>query len=287
MENSLNKLALLAFDLDNTLSPPTGPIPIKMAKLLIKLNTRYHIAIITARKTNQVITKVLKPIHHALLKTSLQKQKYPKLVFIATNTGASIAQTNLHKIAQRNNTIKKPPTPRSNLFKRVYISPIYPEELTFIKNTLLKTAYKLNLIPKTTYGNLFIHDQAGITFTLLGIKAPDHLKQSFDKTKQKRKLLVNKVKHILKDYQLYIAGTTSIDIVKKGNSKGKALTKITKLLKISKSQVCFWGDSLNKGGNDYSVIKAGFNTHKVNRWQDTYVKLESIVKTLSNGKNAV
>ena len=262
---------LLAFDLDNTLTDTHTNLTPEMASILTKLWQKYNIVIITARKKHQIISKFLIPLKTILKQKCNKNIKHLSLkhLYVSGNTGAMLLEYILpNKIEFNRNNVNK------------YLTTIYQYKITkhdreTIKTILLQTAKKLSLIPSKTHGHHFAEDESSITFTLLGVQAPKAEKLRFDPTKEKRQKLLQIVKPLLKDVEIHIAGTTSLDIVPKGITKVTALKHMANLLNITKNQILFFGDSFSPGGNDYPIKKAGYKVIQVKNWEHTYKILKN------------
>ena len=59
---------------------------------------------------------------------------------------------------------------------------------------------------------------------------------------------------------LMIAGTTTIDILPKGITKGVTLKNVLKSRGYNHNDMIFIGDALYEGGNDYEVKREGLDT---------------------------
>jgi len=73
-----------------------------------------------------------------------------------------------------------------------------------------------------------------------------------------------------------MGGTTTIDITKQGIDKAYGMRKLIDQLKITKSDILFFGDRLQEGGNDYPVKAMGIDCLEVSDWHDTVFALQAI-----------
>jgi len=56
------------------------------------------------------------------------------------------------------------------------------------------------------------------------------------------------------------------------------MEKLMGVLEIGKEEILFVGDKLEEGGNDYPVKAMGIDTIAVERWEDTALVIETLVK---------
>ena len=128
-------IRLLAFDLDNTLADTHANLTPKMANILIKLWQEYNIAIITARKKQQIINKFLIPLIITLQQKHPREssQLFLKRLFISGNTGAILLEYILpHELNCPISDINKQ-------LKTIYQYKITEHDRKTIKTILLQT----------------------------------------------------------------------------------------------------------------------------------------------------
>lgn len=100
-----------------------------------------------------------------------------------------------------------------------------------------------------------IEDRGGqIAFSFLGHHADRELKKIFDPTMSKRKNILSWVPFTSKTIEVKIGGTTCLDYVKKGCTKGDNIKRWIQEQGWEKDECIFFGDGLMEGGNDESVI---------------------------------
>ena len=116
-----------------------------------------------------------------------------------------------------------------------------------------------------------------ITLSAIGRHAPSEEKAKYDPNTKKRLEWVEFLKKELseEEYELKIAGTTSIDITMKGMDKEKGIRNIVAHLKIPFSQILFFGDKMFPGGNDYPATKV-VDCISVKNPKDTLMKLKKM-----------
>jgi hypothetical protein len=97
------------------------------------------------------------------------------------------------------------------------------------------------------------------------------IKMKFDPNRKKRERIKAMLDPELPEVSILINGTSSIDILPKGFNKAVGLTRYLDKIGFNKSDVLFIGDGIFPGGNDYSVLEAGFETIAVKNPLETEV----------------
>jgi len=122
-----------------------------------------------------------------------------------------------------------------------------------------------------------------ITFSLKGQEAPLEVKTAFMKEYDSlRHELAEEVQGELDridpgKFQVRVGGTTSIDITYSNRDKAFGAQQILDHLDLKKEEALFFGDMLQKGGNDYPVKKMGIDCIKVKSLDDTKRHLDEII----------
>lgn len=93
-----------------------------------------------------------------------------------------------------------------------------------------------------------------ISLSLLGHNAKIEDKKLFDPDNKIRKAVLKEEPFISKTLECRIAGTTCFDYTRKDGTKGTNIARLIKHLKWNKKDCIYFGDKLQKGGNDESVI---------------------------------
>ena len=122
-----------------------------------------------------------------------------------------------------------------------------------------------------------------VAFSLIGHHQDQDIKDAFDPDHAKRKKLLEDLKddvaHLSKDanVEIYIGGTTNLDIVEKGKNKGYNIAEFIRTLAWEKDDCIYVGDALFPGGNDETVIGV-IATRAVKDYHETYTYLERVMK---------
>lgn len=120
------------------------------------------------------------------------------------------------------------------------------------------------------------HSSGCVTFAILGTKAKQEDKLSFDPDRSKRRAIYDEVKEVFSDYTVFVGGSSSFDMAPFPFDKAYALSKYCADHGIAHDEVVYIGDDYGEGGNDESVYKADFNYLKI----DNYLDFPKIVEHL-------
>jgi HAD superfamily hydrolase (TIGR01484 family) len=215
----------LAFDMDGTLTPAYGPME-EAHKEAFKqiLEKGFHIAIITGSTLEKVKEQVIKQFDSNL-----------KEFYVVVCNGALCYKRdgeNRHKVWEYS----------------------FPEQdIKALKEKFYEARQKL-LGDVDIQGEDFV--QKGnymISFAVIGKDTPADVKEKWDPDGSKRQKLIQFMKKYFPQYNFYIGGRVSIDVLPKGIDKAKALEKLVSQLNLEKGQVLYFGDSFMENGNDVVV----------------------------------
>jgi len=116
--------------------------------------------------------------------------------------------------------------------------------------------------------NVEYHISGCITFPILGTKAIQEDKLSFDPDRRKRRAIYDEVAKAFSDYNVFVGGSSSFDMSPKPYNKYYALDLYCKENGIPHSSVVYIGDDYGFGGNDESVYKSDFNYLTIDDYRD-------------------
>lgn len=136
------------------------------------------------------------------------------------------------------------------------------DKYTVDKKWFIETIDKLRQITGfTKYDgeSVEFHESGAVTFPLLGTKALLHDKLNFDPKGEKRTKIYDTVSQEFSNYNCFIGGTSSFDIVLKKYDKFKALMKFATEKGVAKEDILYIGDDFKKGGNDEQVMLGGID----------------------------
>jgi len=113
-----------------------------------------------------------------------------------------------------------------------------------------------------------------ICFSLYGHNAPVGDKEAFDPDTHKRQDILKQHPFTAEGLQIKIGGTTVFDYTVEGKHKGSYVAGLIEHLGWNQDDCVYFGDRLNPGGNDESVIGV-IDTVPVTSPADTLAKLQA------------
>ncbi|KDA06134.1 HAD family hydrolase [Microbacterium sp. CH12i] len=246
---------LVAFDLDDTLAPSKAAIDPRIAAQLRALLQRVDVAIISGGNEQQFRSQVIAQLGDA------DATELARLHLLPT-CGTRYLR---HDGTQ---------------FATVYAHDLSDDEKTAALQALHEEAERLGLWEQSPWGEILEDRGSQITFSALGQKAPGDVKHQWDPSGAKRALLRDAVAARLPGLEVRSGGSTSIDITRAGIDKAHGMTALTEHTGIPLSDMLFYGDRLDEGGNDYPVLALGVRSVAVSGWEDTATKLDELLPTL-------
>jgi len=146
---------------------------------------------------------------------------------------------------------------KNGISEEIYNQSFTPEEKSEIMAAFEKVIEHFNLQSLTTKEDQLQDRDSQITLSILGRHAPQDLKKNYDQDNRKRIEHIAYIKQFLDEnkYEIKYAGTTSIDITRKGLDKEWGIREFAKEKNIDLKSILFFGDKLQPGGNDYPASK--------------------------------
>jgi phosphomannomutase len=242
---------MIIFDLDGTLAESKQPLDEPMLGLLRRLLRKDKVAVISGCAFVQFEKQILSII-------GATEDELKSLYFFPTNAAAFFRY-------------------EGGEWKKVYEERLTDEEFARIRAAIASAEERLGLSEPQIWGEKVENRGTQVTFSGLGQSAPIEAKKPWDPDHKKREAIVALVAPMLPDFEVRIAGATSIDITRKGRDKAYGIRQIEKHLGVPVSDMTFVGDALFPGGNDYPVIATGVKHLKVDVVDDTRRFIESVV----------
>lgn len=250
-----SKYKIIVFDLDNTLSRSKLMIDKEMADLLESLLKKIQVAVISGGSFDQFSKELLDP----LLCMDLFKNLH---IFPTDGTAYYVWKNDW--------------------------TAVYQELLTKEQKEKIFAAFQdvINKIPslyvssQMLYGALVEDRQSQITYSGLGQEAPLELKQAWDPDSKVRLAMIQMLKPMLPEFEVTIAGTTSIDVTLKNHNKAYAIHKICEHLHVQEEEILFIGDALFPGGNDEPVKETKASVMSVKNPTETKQIIKKMIATL-------
>lgn len=248
---------VLAFDVDQTLNIAKTPIPPEIAELLTKCLDHFEICPISGQKFDQFLIQIVDE-----LKDATHEQLSHLHLFVAQGTQY-----------YRYDPSKKE-------WEQVYNYPLTDEQVAKITQTIEQSAKELGYWEedKLQEGDEIIENRLSqVTFSALGQKAGTEAKYAWDPDCKKREAIVKRCKELAPEFDYEIGGTTSINAITPGMNKTFGMTHLMEELKVEKSDILYFGDMTQPGGNDYPVVQMGIDTITVRSHEDTAYALRGIL----------
>lgn len=229
---TLHAKKIIIFDLDGTLTPVKCEMEHAMRGLFSRLLEEKSVAVMSGGSFEQFEKQFLQGF-------SLRENELRNLFLFPTNT------TRFYRFDK-------------NGWELVYAEELAHEEAEKIFDAFHRGFKDVGYAePENPYGETIENRGSQVTLSALGQKAPRELKEAWDPDRAKRLAIAAAVKKYLPDHEVRVAGTTSIDVTRKGMDKAYGIAQIEKHLGFTKDEMLFVGDGLFPGGNDYPVLEAG------------------------------
>lgn len=249
---------VLSFDVDQTLNIAKTPIPDEIAELLTKCLDHFEVCPISGQKYDQFLFQIVDR-----LKDATPEQLKHLHLFVAQGT----------QYYRYNGTE----------WEQVYNYPLTDEQVAKITEALEQAAKELNYWEedKLQPGDEIIENRLSqVTFSALGQKAGTEEKYAWDPDCKKREKIVARAKELAPEFEFEIGGTTSINAITPGMNKVFGMTHLMEELGVEKSDILYFGDMTQPGGNDYPVVEMGIETITVRSHEDTAYALRGILGVL-------
>ena len=248
---------VLAFDIDQTLNVAKTPITKDIAELLVRCLDHFEICPISGQKFDQFLIQIVNQ-----LPNPTPEQLSHLHLFVAQGT-------QYYRFDKSKND-----------WKQVYNYPLTDEQVKKISDTIEKAARELGFWEedKLQAGDEIIENRLSqVTFSALGQKAGTEEKYAWDPDHKKREKIVARCKELAPEFDYEIGGTTSINAITPGMNKVFGMTHLLEELNVEKSDILYFGDMTQPGGNDYPVVQMGIETITVRNHEDTGFALRGIL----------
>lgn len=253
---------VLSFDIDQTLNVAKTPIPDEIAELLVKCLDHFEICPISGQKFDQFLIQIVNRLKD---KNVTEEQLSHLHLFVAQGTQYYRFSLEKHD------------------WEQIYNFPLTDEQVKKITETIEQSAKELGFWEedKLIEGDEIIENRLSqVTFSALGQKAGTEAKYAWDPDCKKREAIVARCKELAPEFDYEIGGTTSINAITPGMNKAFGMTHLLEELNVEKSDILYFGDMTQPGGNDYPVAEMGIETITVRSHEDTAYALRGILGVL-------
>ncbi len=249
------KYDVIVFDVDNTLAESKCPMTPEMGVLLSRLAARVPIAATTG--------------------TSFKR--FEEMVFPYLPN--DMALTNFYLMPTSGGAFYKHD---GNGWQTLYQELLTEQEMQAAERAIDKAVTDLNIDVATEPVGPIVERRFDtmINFSALGQKAPLAAKETWDPDRRKRARMTEIIAPLIPWAVVRPAGTTSIDITRKGIDKDFGIRKLSEHLGIPAERMLYIGDALFPGGNDEIVKTTGIDTRMIENPAHTMRVIEELLASL-------
>lgn len=244
---------VLAFDLDETLNVAKTPMEPEIARVFAELLNFYPLCVISGQNFEQFLLQVVDRLPNP-------SEAQLENLHLMTTQGA--------RYYRRENAA----------WKLVYNYDLTEEQVAKISAALEQAAKELGYWEENPAGEIIENRLSQVSLSGLGQKATPAAKYAWDPDMRKRNAIARRAAEIAPEFAYEVGGTTTINVSVPGMNKTFGMKKLMEIMKIEKSDILFFGDMVQPGGNDYPVIEMGIDTIAVKKWQDTCFALKGILE---------
>jgi phosphomannomutase len=247
---------VLAFDMDDTIAITKSPISDRMAAAFNNILDSFDICIISGGNYNLFHKQFIDQL-------DLTDEKLKRIHLMPT------CGTRYYRYDEAVND-----------WTLQYANDLSDEEKVKISQVLEASAKQAGYWPENPIGEVIEDRASQMTYSGLGQFAAPEDKYAWDPDNKKRLAIRAIALDKLPGLEVRIGGTTSIDVTRPGIDKAYGMQKLMAANGFEKSDILFFGDKLQEGGNDYPVKAFGIDSIEVTRWEDTANCLEAIVSAI-------
>lgn len=233
---------LIAFDLDGTLTQHKSKLEDYNRKLLAELQKKYRCLIVGAGSCERIYKQMNEFPIEIIGNYGMQQSKIAggKLVLVKNDS--------------------------------------YIADRSFFDSTVARLRV-LTGYCKYAGDSVEYHPSGAVTFPLIGTAAKLEDKLNFDPDGAKRRAIYPVVADAFCEYNCFVGGSSSFDIVKKQYDKYSALMEYAKNNGINKKDILFVGDDFDRGGNDEQVKTGGIECVIVKDYRRVrqYLQMKNVI----------
>ncbi len=229
----MSDIKVFAFDLDGTLTQHRSPLSPENRALLEALARRYRLLMVGAGVCMRIFN---------------QMERFP--IDIIGSYGLQYGRYNAETGDLDIVRSESLPCDRESVGRRV---------------TMLREKYGFT---EFAGDNVEYHASGAVTFPILGTKAVLADKLAFDPDRSRRRAIYADVCQTFAEYNVFIGGSSSFDMVPRPYDKAYALEIFCRETGLAHSQVVYCGDDYGPGGNDEAVYRSDFPFICVDDYRD-------------------
>ena len=240
----------LIFDLDGTLAPSKSEPLQEMKDTFCAAIKHFNIAIVSGATFEQFKKQF---VGH------LPCSDFSKLLLMPTNGAAMYVFEN-------------------GEWKCLEDHKLSDEEAVKITEAIVGAMGKFDISQTIEYGIQIENRGPQVTFSGCGQEAPISVKEKWDPDMSLRTRVAEYLRPLLPEFEVRVAGMTSVDVTKKGFDKAYAVRKILSHWNFETRDVLYVGDALYPGGNDELAATVGEPTYKVKDPAETEKVLRKLIE---------
>lgn len=248
---------LVAFDLDDTLTPSKSPVAPAMARALAELLALRPVCIITGGPLEQITAQVTDRLEVD-----------------------DAVRARLHLMPTCGTRYYRP---EPGGLREVYAHDLPAEQRAHVRRVLEQEATRLGIVPERTWGEVVEDRGSQVTYSALGQQAPLEHKMSWDPHGTKKEALRAAAAAALPHLEVRSGGSTSVDVTRRGIDKAFGMRELARHTGLALEQMVFIGDRLDEGGNDYPVKALGVGCTAVSGWPQTLEVVRELIARLGTG----
>lgn len=228
-----NKIKLIAFDLDGTLTQHKTPLSQEHRAILTKLSESYKLLMVGAGMCRRIFN---------------QMGGFP--IDVLGNYGLQYAEYR-HETGEL----------------EIVENLVFPCDRESVERRLTALREKYGYT-EFAGDNVEFHSSGCVTIPLLGTKARPEDKLAFDPDRSKRRAIYKEVTELFSDYVVFVGGSSSFDMAPAPYNKAYALARYCEARGIAHEEVVYVGDDYGPGGNDESVYLSDFPFITIDDYRD-------------------
>ena len=234
---------LIAMDLDGTLTQHKTPLSPEHRAVLAQLSRRYKLLMVGAGQVMRIFNQMERFPVDIIGNYGLQYGRYDE----AAGT----------PVLLRDVTV---PCDRAEITNRVDV----------LRRKYGFTAFRGESVE--------FHPSGCITFPILGTKAVQEDKLTFDPDRTKRRAIYDEVVAAFPEYCVFVGGSSSFDMAPKPYNKYYALDLYCRENGLCHENVVYIGDDYGLGGNDESVYRSDIPYITIDNYLDFPARAELLLK---------
>lgn len=256
----IDRIRLVAFDLDDTLAESKAALSAEMAEVLAELLQVSQVCIISGGRYEQFVSQVL---------ANLPEQTEVAKLHLMPTCGTRYVR---HVDGD---------------WREIYAHDLTEDEKSRAAEALESSARRLGFwADDALVRGPRIEDRGSqVTFSALGQQALVADKKVWDVDGSKREELRSAVAVLLPDLEVRAGGSTSIDITRRGIDKAYGMKELANQTRIGLDEMLFVGDRLMPGGNDYPVLELGVACQAVEGPHETIEFLRGLIPQLAQAND--